>query len=168
MVFGSHAKTRAMDSIPPCPRLAASTAAYRRRSFSDSQPKNRCIFRSTSAEYPSMPHSLIRVLLRSKDTAAQAIREVILDHILSDLRERFHRFYLELHPEKTRLIEFGRWASERRQRRGQGKPETFDFLGLTHMCSTTKRGKFTVRRCTIATRLRKTLQEVKQTLRERM
>src|SRR5262249_17825539 len=61
-----------------------------------------------------------------------------------------------------------RWASERRQRRGQGKPETFDFLGLTHMCSTTKRGKCTVRRCTIATRLRKKLQEVKQTLRERM
>src|SRR5215217_189572 len=83
MVCGSHAKPRAMYSIPPCPSLATSTAAYRRRSFSDSQPKNRCIFRSTSAEYTSMPHSLIRDLLRSKDTAAQAIREVILDHILS-------------------------------------------------------------------------------------
>jgi RNA-directed DNA polymerase len=90
------------------------------------------------------------------------------EQVLSDLRERFHRFYLELHPEKTRLIEFGRWASERRQRRGQGKPETFDFLGLTHMCSTTKRGKFTVRRCPIAKRLRKKLQEVKQTLRARL
>src|SRR5712691_10746155 len=83
MVFGSHSKTRAMYSTPPCPSLAASTAAYRRRSFSDSQPKNRCIFRSTSAEYTSMPHSLSRGLLRGKDTAAQAIREVILDHILS-------------------------------------------------------------------------------------
>src|SRR6266487_2122043 len=82
MVFGSHAKTRAMYSIPPCPSLAASTAAYRRRSFSDSQLKNRCIFRSTSAEYTSMTHSLIRDVLRSKNTAAQAIREVILDHIL--------------------------------------------------------------------------------------
>jgi hypothetical protein len=90
------------------------------------------------------------------------------EQFLSDLRERLHRFYLELHPDKTRLIEFGRWASERRQRRGQGKPETFDFLGFTHMCSTTKRGKFTVRRCPIAKRLRKKLQEVKQTLRERM
>ena len=86
----------------------------------------------------------------------------------SELRERFHRFHLELHPEKTRLIEFGRFASDRRQRRGQGKPETFDFLGFTHMCGTTKRGKFTVRRCTIAKRLRKKLQEVQQTLRERM
>jgi RNA-directed DNA polymerase len=82
---------------------------------------------------------------------------------LSDLRERFHRFHLELHPDKTCLIEFGRWASEQRQRRGQGKPETFDVLGLTHMCGTTKRGKLTVRRRTIAPRLRKKLQEVEQT-----
>src|SRR5262245_21694053 len=67
----------------PCPSLAASTAAYRRRSFSDSHPKNRCIFCSISAEYPSMPHSLIQNLLRGQDTTAQAIREVILDHILS-------------------------------------------------------------------------------------
>jgi len=90
------------------------------------------------------------------------------EQFVSDLRERFHGFHLALHPDKTRLIEFGRWASERRQRRGQGKPETFDFLGFTHMCGTTKRGKLTVRRCTIAKRLRKKLQEVKQTLRERM
>jgi retron-type reverse transcriptase len=57
------------------------------------------------------------------------------------LRERCHRFSLELHPEKTRRIACGRWASERRQRRGQGTPETCDVLGLTHLCSTTKRGK---------------------------
>src|SRR6266446_675253 len=83
MVFGSHAKTRAMYSTPPCPSLAASTAAYRRRSFSDSQPNNRFIFHATSAEYTSMPHSLIRELPHSKETTAQAIQEVILDHILS-------------------------------------------------------------------------------------
>src|SRR6266404_4876083 len=82
MVFGSHAKTRAMYSIPPCPSLAASTAAYRRRSFSDSQPKNRLIFPSISAAYTSIPYSLIQHLLCGKDTTAQAIREVILDHIL--------------------------------------------------------------------------------------
>ena len=75
------------------------------------------------------------------------------------LRERFQQFNLALHPEKTRLIEFGRYATERRQRRGQGKPETFDFLGFTHICSQTRRGKFTVRRKTIAKRLRKKLQE---------
>lgn len=86
----------------------------------------------------------------------------------AELRERFRKFNLELHPEKTRLIEFGRFAAERRQRRGQGKPETFDFLGFTHICSKTRTGKFTVRRKTIAKRLRKKLQEVKQTLHERM
>src|SRR5215470_12949737 len=83
MVCGSHPKIRAIYSTPPCPNLAASTAAYRRRSFSDSHPKNRCIFCSISAEYPSMPYSLIQNLLRGQDTTAQAIREVILDHILS-------------------------------------------------------------------------------------
>src|SRR6476619_7668517 len=82
MVCGSHPKIRAIYSTPPCPNLAASTAAYRRRSFSDSHPKNRCIFCSISAAYPSMPHSLIQNLLRGQDTTAQAIREVILDHIL--------------------------------------------------------------------------------------
>src|SRR5262245_25926739 len=83
MVFGSHAKTRAIYSTPPCPSLAASTAAYRRRSFSDSHPKKRCIFPSISAEYPSTSYSLLRDLLRRQDTTAQAIREVILNHILS-------------------------------------------------------------------------------------
>jgi hypothetical protein len=61
-----------------------------------------------------------------------------------ELRERFHRFNLELHPEKTRLIEFGRFAVERRKRRGEGKPETFDFLGFTHMCGKTRRYRGTV------------------------
>src|SRR5712692_3226727 len=86
MVFGSHANTRAIYSTPPCPSLAASTAAYRRRSFSDSHPKNRRIFCSTSAAYPSMPRSLIQNGLCGKDTTASAIREVILDHILTGLR----------------------------------------------------------------------------------
>src|SRR2546425_9498611 len=83
MVFGSHSKTCAIYSIPPCPSFAASTAAYRRRSFSDSQLKNRFIFPLTSTSYTSMLPSLPRDLLCSKDTMAQAVREVILDHILS-------------------------------------------------------------------------------------
>jgi hypothetical protein len=58
-------------------------------------------------------------------------------------------------------MEFGRWANARHQRRGQGKPETFDFLGLTHICRKTRTGKLTVRRETVAKRLRKTLQEIK-------
>jgi RNA-directed DNA polymerase len=91
----------------------------------------------------------------------------IAEQVRRDLRERFHRFHLELHPDKTRLLEFGRWARDRRQRRGQGKPETFDVLGLTHICSQTRTGKFTVRRKTIAKRLRQKRQEIKQTLRAR-
>jgi RNA-directed DNA polymerase len=86
----------------------------------------------------------------------------------AERRERFQQFHRELHPEKTRLSECGRFAAERRQRRGHGRPETFDLLGLTHRCSKTRTGKFTARRKTIAKRLRKKLQEVTAALREHM
>lgn len=79
----------------------------------------------------------------------------------SALRERFAKFSLELHPGKTRLIEFGRYAVPRRKARGQGKPETFSFLGFTHICATTGRGRFWVRRVTDAKRLRAKLKQVK-------
>jgi RNA-directed DNA polymerase len=77
------------------------------------------------------------------------------------LRERFAKFSLELHPGKTRLIEFGRYAAPRRKARGQGKPETFSFLGFTHICATTRRGWFWVRRVTDTKRLRAKLKQVK-------
>jgi RNA-directed DNA polymerase len=83
-------------------------------------------------------------------------------------RARFQQFNLALHPEKTRLIEFGRFAADRRQRRGRGKPEPFDVLGLTHICSQTRKGKFTVRRKTIAKRRRPKRQEVKAARRRRL
>src|SRR5712671_301268 len=93
-----------MSSTPPCPSLAASTAAYRRRSFSDSHPKNRCIFCSTSAVYTSMPHSLIQDLLRGKDTTASAIRKVILHHILRrDAEPLLHRDVRGRRPHARRL-----------------------------------------------------------------
>jgi RNA-directed DNA polymerase len=85
-----------------------------------------------------------------------------------ELQARMRTFNPERHPEKTRLIEFGRFAADRRRRRAQGKPATFDFLGFTHICSTTRNGKFTVRRKTIAQRLRKKLHAVKEPLRWRM
>ena len=85
----------------------------------------------------------------------------------AELRERFRPFHLELHPEKPRLREFGRFAVDRRQRRGPGRPATFDFLGLTPIGSKTRRGKLTVRRKTIAKRLRQKRQEIRQLLRER-
>ena len=61
---------------------------------------------------------------------------------LVELRERFAKFGLELHPDKTRLIEFGRFAAENRQARGLEKPETFDFLGFTHICARMRDGRF--------------------------
>ena len=79
----------------------------------------------------------------------------------SALRERFAEFSLELHPEKTRLIEFGRYAVPRRKARGEGKPETFSFLGFTHICAVTRRGRFWVRRVTDRKRLRAKLKQVK-------
>jgi RNA-directed DNA polymerase len=86
-----------------------------------------------------------------------------------ELSERLHKFRLELHPDKTRLLEFGRFAAENRLRRGQGKPETFDFLGFTHICATKRsNGMFTVLRQTIRRRLQAKLGEVKAELRRRM
>jgi group II intron reverse transcriptase/maturase len=87
---------------------------------------------------------------------------------LADLRQRMAKFGLELHPDKTRLIEFGRNAARARKARGVGKPETFDFLGFTHYCGKTKNGRFWLKRKTISKRMRAKLAEVKdQCLRRR-
>jgi group II intron reverse transcriptase/maturase len=85
----------------------------------------------------------------------------------AELTERFRKFSLELHPDKTRLLEFGRHAAARRQRHGLGKPETFAFLGFTHLCGTTRTGRFTVLRQTNRTRMQAKLQAVKTELRRR-
>jgi RNA-directed DNA polymerase len=87
---------------------------------------------------------------------------------LDEMRERLGKFALSLHPEKTRLIEFGRFAAERRKRRGLGKPETFNFLGFTFICGKTRTGKFQIRRKTRADRMQAKLREIKETLRRRM
>ena len=90
------------------------------------------------------------------------------EQCLGELRERFARFNLELHPDKTRLIEFGRFADENRRGRGDGRPETFDFLGFTHMCGKTRKGKFRVIRHTVAKRMRAKLKAIKRELRRRL
>ena len=87
---------------------------------------------------------------------------------LEALRKRFRKFNLELHEDKTRLIEFGRFAVQNRKRQGKGKPETFDFLGFTHICGKTRKGKFVVLRYTIAKRMRAKLLELKGELRRRL
>ena len=89
-------------------------------------------------------------------------------HFLEALRKRLKEFTLSLHPEKTRLIEFGRDAEDNRKRRGLGKPETFNFLGFTFICGRSKRGKFQIRRKSRRDRMRAKLQAVKQELRRRM
>jgi group II intron reverse transcriptase/maturase len=86
---------------------------------------------------------------------------------MRDLRERFAKFSLQLHPDKTRLIEFGRFAADRRAARGLGKPETFDFLGFTHICGKTRDGRFWLRRITVSKRMRAKLKEVKYQLKRR-
>jgi len=85
-----------------------------------------------------------------------------------ELAERFAKFKLKLHPEKTRVIEFGRLAVNNRKARGQGKPETFNFLGFTHICSQNRKGKFTVARRTMSKRKRAKLKEIKMELRQRL
>src|SRR5258707_11546385 len=87
---------------------------------------------------------------------------------LAGLRGRFAKFGLELHPDKTRLIEFGRFAARNRAARGLGKPETFDFLGFTHICARSKSGRFWVKRITISKRMRAKLKAVSDQLRRRM
>ena len=90
------------------------------------------------------------------------------ERFLSEWKERLQKFGLELHPDKTRMIEFGREAAENRKQRGEDKPETFDFLGFTHMCGTTRKtGRFIVKRKTIRKRLSGKLGELKEELRRR-
>ncbi len=81
-----------------------------------------------------------------------------------DLQQRLQRFELELHPEKTRLVQFGKFAADRRKRAGQGKPETFDFLGFTHICGRSRRGKFLMHRRTMKKRMRSKLQTIRSDL----
>jgi RNA-directed DNA polymerase len=95
-------------------------------------------------------------------------READARRFWDDMRNRFEEFSLSLNPDKTRLIEFGRFAVERRAQRGLGKPETFNFLGFTFICERNSRGQFLVKRITRRDRMRATLGEIKDELRRRM
>ena len=90
------------------------------------------------------------------------------ERFVDAMKGRFGSFELEMHSEKTRLIEFGRYAREHRRRRGQGKPETFDFLGFTHCCAKTRNGRFRIGRNPVARRMTHTLKRIKEVLRRRM
>ena len=86
---------------------------------------------------------------------------------LEALKERLLKFGLELHPDKTRLIEFGRYAEERRAKRGEGPPETFDFLGFTHISGKTRRGDFTIHRKTSRKKFQAKLAAIQERLSQR-
>ncbi len=102
------------------------------------------------------------IIVRYADDAVLGFeRKEEAERFLEQLRERLAKFRLELHPDKTRLIEFGRYAAERRKKRGEGKPETFHFLGFTHYCGVNHTtGNFTVQRKTIGKRMTAKLQDI--------
>ena len=90
------------------------------------------------------------------------------ERFLKDFQERLTKFGLTVHPEKTRLIEFGQFARWRRKKRGEGEPETFTFLGFTHQCGVGRQGGFVLKRTTVRKRMEAKLREVKENLRRRM
>ncbi len=108
------------------------------------------------------------ILVRfADDIAAGFQHRSDAERFLAGVRERFAEFGLEIATEKTRLVEFGCYAAERRTNRGLGKPETFQFLGFTHLCAKTKAGKFRVRRVTNKKRMSAKLRELKNEMRRR-
>jgi len=109
------------------------------------------------------------IIVRYADDAVLGFEhEAEARRFLEDLRARFAEFSLSLHPDKTRLIEFGRHAAANRKRQGLGRPATFSFLGFTLFCGRSRRGRFLLHRKTRCDRLRATLQRVKDELRRRM
>jgi RNA-directed DNA polymerase len=109
-------------------------------------------------------HGDVIIVRFADDFVAGFEHQADAQRFLTDLRERLAKFGLGLHPDKTRLIEFGRHAARQRAARGVGKPETFDFLGFTHLCGKTKNGRFWLRRITISKRMRAKLREVNDQL----
>jgi group II intron reverse transcriptase/maturase len=109
------------------------------------------------------------LVVRFADDAVLGFQEKAeAERYWNELKERMKKFDLELHPEKTRLLEFGRFAAQHRQKRGEGKPETFNYLGFTHICGKTRKGRFTVLRQTIRKRMQAKLKEIRSELRRRM
>src|SRR5256885_16714526 len=112
-------------------------------------------------------HGEVVVIRYADDVISGCQHQADADRFLENLQERLGKFGLELHPDKTPRIEFGRFAEQNRKRRGEGKPETFDFLGFTHICAKNRNGSYDVKRNTINKRLRAKLAEIKLQLRLR-
>jgi hypothetical protein len=108
------------------------------------------------------------VVRYADDIVAGFEREIDARRFWVAMRERFEKFALELHGDKTRLLEFGRYAASNRKQRGLGKPETFTFLGFIFICGKSRRGAFQLQRKSRGDRMRATLQDIKAQLRKRM
>src|SRR5450759_1441057 len=132
--------------FPPCSRTSTSTMSS---IFGARQWRRR------------QAHGDVVIVRFADDLVVGFQQRADAERFYADLVQRFARFGLELNAEKTRLIEFGRFAVENRRRRGLGRPETFSFLGFTHMCAKTRAGRFALRRKTIAKRMAAKLREVK-------
>src|SRR5437870_10896093 len=117
---------------------------------------------------PPRPGERHRGALCRDDLVAGFEHQADAKRLVADWKDRLGQFALTLHPDKTRLIEFGRFAAANRAKRGLGKPETFNFLGFTHISGRTRNGKFCLHRKTRRDRLRAKLREVKETLRRRL
>jgi len=113
-------------------------------------------------------HGNVIVVRYADDIVVGFEHEAEAKRFLAAMRDRLADFALTLHPDKTRLIEFGRFAAANRERRGLGKPETFNFLGFTHICARTRRGGFLLKRKSRRDRVRARLRAIKEGLRRRM
>lgn len=113
-------------------------------------------------------HGEVIVVRYADDIVVGFQEKVDAEQFWKELAERMSKFNLELHPEKTRLLEFGRNAATDRRRRGERKPDVFNFLGFTHVCGKSRRGRFLIRRQTIRKRLQAKLKEIKHELKRRM
>ena len=116
---------------------------------------------------PNVPDGEAIIVRYADDSVVGFQHKRDAERYLRDVRERLARFGLSLHPDKTRLVEFGRFAVMNRRQRGAGKPETFDFLGFTHYCTTTRRGRFRLGRKPIAKRVNRTLARIDEVFRKR-
>jgi RNA-directed DNA polymerase len=112
-------------------------------------------------------HGEVIVVRYADDLVLGFQHEVDVARFHADLRLRFERFGLELHPDKTRHLRFGMFAEERCRERGQGRPEVFEFLGFTHICGRTKAGKFLLYRRTSKSRMRAKLKRIREELQKR-
>jgi len=111
---------------------------------------------------------LVKMVRFADDFVICLQREEDARALLAELAERLEKCHLKLHPDKTRVLEFGRFAAQNRARRGERRPETFDFLGFRHYCGKTRDGRFVLKRKTRADRMRRKLKALRQQLRRRM